>query len=66
MKRSTIKVIKGNVPNEVDVVATEKRPQRSTVTATVKDWIKESRRNKLVYARASRQAVADWTANTDI
>ncbi len=66
MKRSTIKVIKRDAPGEADVAATEKSHQRNTATATVRDWIKETRRNKLVFARSARQAVAGWAFKTDI
>ena len=65
MKTPGIKIIKRKSPIEVDSPAPRKLPRLHlpmTVTATVNDWIAESRKNRLAMDNSSRNTIAGWTA----
>jgi hypothetical protein len=61
-------VIKVNKRNELAIVAQALQadlPAPTTVTATVNDWIAESRKNKLEQDKSSRKTIAGWTEAND-
>jgi hypothetical protein len=62
-----IKVIKrdiGAVP-PADPAKKLKQKRQPTMTATVNDWIAESRQNRLDSDRSSRRTIDDWASATD-
>lgn len=64
MKQFVIKVIKRNALADIARILPIERPrvQREAVTNTVKDWIAESRKNRLEQDNSSRETIAGWTA----
>ena len=64
MKQFVIKVIKRKTQVDIaGILPTERRRvQTVTVTNTVKNWIAESRKNRLETDNASLETIAGWTA----
>jgi hypothetical protein len=59
-----IKIIKRNAKRELPPAVLEKLPESQAVTATVNDWIAESRQIRLDEHNSSRKTIADWAAET--
>ncbi|HEX6125740.1 MAG TPA: hypothetical protein VFZ23_10260 [Pyrinomonadaceae bacterium] len=59
-----IKVIKRTTVADIPhVLPTKSLPVRPvTVTTTVKDWIAESRKNRIEKDNSARNTIAGWTA----
>ena len=61
-----IKIIKRNSTPELPITATIERPKAHLITGTVRNWIAESRKNRLDEASYSRKTIADWATESNI
>ena len=66
MKRIVIKVIKRKTLADIAHIlpVNGRGVQPVTMTTTVKDWIAESRKNRLEKDNSSRETIAGWATET--